>query len=135
MSYFLFLVLFVILPALIALGVLRFRLSRLEWVLIGVHALIALIYTTPWDNYLVANRIWWYDPDLVTGIVFGWVPIEEYTFFLVQPVLSGAWLVLLTRRLKAEPVEVRHRRRIRTGSVLALGLARLRTLAPHRRRV
>ena len=121
MSYFLFLILFVILPALAILTMLRFRLTKLEAVLIGVHSLIALIYTTPWDNYLVANRIWWYDPDLVTGIVFGWVPIEEYTFFIVQPVLTGAWLVLLMRRMKAGQSEVRNPKAVRIGSVLAVG--------------
>ena len=23
------------------------------------------VYTTPWDNYLVATNVWWYDPALV----------------------------------------------------------------------
>ena len=63
------------------------------------HVLIALIYTTPWDNYLVATRVWWYDPDLVTGIVIGWVPIEEYTFFILQPIMTGLYLLLLARLL------------------------------------
>ena len=49
-----------------------------------LHMLLALIYTTPWDNYLVANRVWWYDPALVTGITLAWVPLEEYAFFLLQ---------------------------------------------------
>jgi lycopene cyclase domain-containing protein len=61
--------------------------------------LIAVIYTTPWDNYLVATRVWWYDPELVTGLTLGWVPIEEYTFFVVQPILGGLWLWFLARRL------------------------------------
>jgi lycopene cyclase domain-containing protein len=63
------------------------------------HVLIALIYTTPWDNYLVANRIWWYDPSLVTGVTIGWVPIEEYTFFVVQTLMTGLWVLLCMRRL------------------------------------
>ncbi len=61
--------------------------------------LIALIYTTPWDNYLVATRVWWYDPQKVAGIVLGWVPLEEYTFFILQPILIGLWLLTLARRL------------------------------------
>jgi lycopene cyclase domain-containing protein len=63
------------------------------------HVAIALIYTTPWDNYLVANKVWWYEPSLVTGIVFGWVPIEEYTFFIVQTLMAGLWLWLWMRRM------------------------------------
>jgi len=29
--------------------------------------------------------------------VFGWVPIEEYTFFILQPIMVGLWLVLWAR--------------------------------------
>ena len=65
-------------------------------------ATVALLYTTPWDNYLVANRIWWYDPALVTGVTFGWVPIEEYTFFVVQTWMTGLWVLTWARRL-AQP--------------------------------
>ncbi len=65
------------------------------WIGILLHAIIALVYTTPWDNYLVATRVWWYDPALVTGLTLGYVPIEEYTFFVLQPVLTGFWLLLL----------------------------------------
>lgn len=50
--------------------------------------LIALVYTTPWDNYLVARQIWWYGPDRVLGTI-GYVPIEEYMFFIFQPLLTG----------------------------------------------
>jgi lycopene cyclase domain-containing protein len=70
------------------------------WAAILLHVVIALFYTTIWDNYLVATRVWWYDPDLVTGITLGWVPIEEYTFFIVQPILAGLWLFFLARRLR-----------------------------------
>jgi lycopene cyclase domain-containing protein len=63
------------------------------------HVLLALVYTTPWDNYLVANRVWWYNPELVAGITLGWVPIEEYTFFVVQTLLTGLWTLALMRSL------------------------------------
>ncbi len=66
-------------------------------VLIG-HVTAAVIYTTPWDNYLVATNIWSYDPELVTGHTIGWVPIEEYTFFVLQSLLTGSWLLYLARR-------------------------------------
>lgn len=69
------------------------------WTILFAHVAIALLYTTPWDNYLVANKVWWYDPSLVTGIVFGWVPIEEYTFFVVQTLMGGQWLWLWMRRM------------------------------------
>jgi putative membrane protein len=45
--------------------------------------------------------VWWYDPQSVTGLVLGWVPIEEYTFFVVQPILAGLWLLMLMRQERA----------------------------------
>ena len=70
------------------------------WSALLIHVVIAVVYTTPWDNYLVATNVWWYDPQLVTGVVIGWVPIEEYTFFVVQPILAGLWLVMLMRYVR-----------------------------------
>jgi lycopene cyclase domain-containing protein len=52
---------------------------------------VALTYTTPWDNYLVAREVWWYGPGRVIGTI-GHVPIEEYLFFVLQPVLTGLFL-------------------------------------------
>ncbi|NCF65228.1 MAG: lycopene cyclase domain-containing protein [Chloroflexi bacterium] len=67
---------------------------------IFLHVVIALVYTTIWDNYLVATRVWWYDPALVTGLTIAYVPIEEYTFFILQPILAGLWLLFVLRRVK-----------------------------------
>ena len=70
--------------------------------LVGLlHAIAAVAWTTPWDNYLVATGVWYYDPARVTGITLGWAPIEEYTFFVVQTLLTGTWLLWLARRLPA----------------------------------
>lgn len=63
---------------------------------------VAVLYTTPWDNYLVATNVWWYDPELVTGIVIGWVPIEEYTFFVLQTLMTGLWTLFFARRIIGE---------------------------------
>lgn len=66
--------------------------------IVAAHVVVAVLYTTPWDNYLVATRVWWYDPALVTGIVLGWVPLEEYIFFVVQTLMTGLWIFYLARR-------------------------------------
>jgi len=93
-----------------------------------LHVLIALLYTTPWDNYLVATRVWWYDPALVTGLTLGWVPIEEYTFFIVQPIMTGLWLLFLGRRISL-PETVPAWPRLRYGAVGLTGLLWLGSLA------
>lgn len=69
------------------------------WLVLAIHAAVAVIWTTPWDNYLVATRVWWYDPDLVSGIILGWVPLEEYIFFVLETILAGLWLFVLAARL------------------------------------
>jgi lycopene cyclase domain-containing protein len=88
------------------------------WVVLLAHMAVALLYTTPWDNYLVATGVWWYDTDLVTGIVLGYVPLEEYTFFVLQTLLTGLWLLALARRV---PLKMGGRtldRRLRRGASL-----------------
>ncbi|HSH04048.1 MAG TPA: lycopene cyclase domain-containing protein [Anaerolineae bacterium] len=109
MTYFNFLLIFVIAPSLI-MGAFAWYDHRHNQTLPAVltayparfmllaHVIIAVVYTTPWDNYLVATNVWWYDPALVTGYTIGWVPIEEYTFFVVQPIFTGLWLLTLARR-------------------------------------
>jgi lycopene beta-cyclase len=62
---------------------------RAAWTLPAI-SLIALVYTTPWDNYLVYSGVWWYGSDRVLGTI-GYVPVEEYMFFVLQPLLAGAW--------------------------------------------
>lgn len=76
------------------------RNTRVDWkiyAVILIHILIALVYTTPWDNYLVANGVWWYHPLRVTGIRLGYVPIEEYIFFVLQTLMTGLWTVCILR--------------------------------------
>jgi lycopene cyclase domain-containing protein len=110
MTYFTFLGYFLVIP-IIVLGIVALVDRRRgvllpatlqawpAWAAILLHVFIAVLYTTVWDNYLVATQVWWYDPELVTGITLGWVPIEEYTFFILQPILAGLWLIFWARRL------------------------------------
>ena len=86
------------------------------------HVLVALIYTTPWDNYLVATGVWFYDPTLVTGHKLGWVPIEEYTFFIVQTLMTGLWLIWLARQVTPEDVSIAPQPILRWGLTVLLGL-------------
>jgi lycopene cyclase domain-containing protein len=64
--------------------------GRARWA-IPLLCVIAFSYTTPWDNYLVAKRVWWYGADRVIATI-GYVPVEEYMFFILQPILTGLFL-------------------------------------------
>lgn len=93
MSYSQFLLIFIGPPLL--LGLFNFFKSthpkkmRFLW---GAFLLsiIALAYTTPWDNYLVKSGIWYYGPNRVFAVI-GYVPIEEYAFFILQTVMTSMW--------------------------------------------
>ena len=64
----------------------------------GLIAGVALLYTAPWDNYLIARGVWSYPPDRVSeSWRIGRVPVEECGFFVFQPVLTGLCLVYFLR--------------------------------------
>jgi lycopene cyclase domain-containing protein len=71
---------------------------------------IALVYTTPWDNYLVWRGVWSYGADRVIGTI-GYVPVEE-----LQPLLAGLWLY---RLLPAPPAPARASVRLAGAAVYA----------------
>ncbi|WP_340097826.1 lycopene cyclase domain-containing protein [Salinibaculum salinum] len=51
---------------------------------------LALVYTTPWDNYLIARGVWWYGDGVVSMRIWQ-MPLGEYLFVAVQSVLVGVW--------------------------------------------
>jgi lycopene cyclase domain-containing protein len=123
MTYFGFLLRFLVIPILVFLAMTYwdhrrgrqihgFRNGRAVWIGIAIHVLLAVVYTTPWDNYLVATGVWYYNPDLVTGIVLGYVPIEEYTFFVLESILAGLWWWFLARQLSSPEKEFEPNRRL-----------------------
>lgn len=131
MTYFEFLARFLLVPILLLAGLAwidrrrgkmlpeRLRAHSPTWTL-AVLVLVAVTYTTPWDNYLVASGVWWYDPTLVTGLLLGWVPIEEYIFFVLETVLAGLWTLALARHLRLTQVPTQDRPRTRWTAALAL---------------
>lgn len=109
MTYFGFLLRFLLLPVTLLLAFTQWDHRKKRFIpgfdirkipiVIAIHILLALAYTTPWDNYLVATGVWSYNPELVTGFLIGYVPIEEYTFFILETVLTGLWWWFLARHL------------------------------------
>ncbi len=98
MSYSLFLAIFIGLPLITLILYARVRITRRAALGLLIMMLLALVYTTPWDNYLVATHVWYYNPALVLNIIFGYVPLEEYTFFILQTLLTGLFTLWLWRR-------------------------------------
>jgi lycopene beta-cyclase len=95
--------------------------ARVIWLAIAVQIGLAVFYTTPWDNYLVAHHVWYYNPAQVSGVLLGYVPLEEYMFFVLEAVLVGLLWQLLAPALRAE-TPFRPSQRLRSWSCGA-GLA------------
>ncbi|MFC4638156.1 carotenoid biosynthesis protein [Deinococcus hohokamensis] len=96
--------------------------DRWTWGWFWALPAVAALYTTPWDNYLVFRKVWTYPPERVLGRL-GYVPYEEYAFFVLQTLISGLLLLTLMRRggparIAARPGLVRW-----GGAALLLGLA------------
>ena len=104
MSYLQFHIVFT-LPALIFMRAIQpravFSDKRKANVSVLLIAVIAFLYTTPWDNYLVANDIWSYGANRVWGIMWH-VPFEEYAFFLIQTLITGLWTFWLLHRPRTQ---------------------------------
>ena len=132
MTYFQF-HLFFTLPPILILGLLSWLETSRErplggslgrrtpfafWALL-LHVVIAFAYTTPWDNYLVAQEVWGYGAARVLATV-GYVPVEEYLFFILQTLMTGLFLFFLARHVDGGRLELSPDARIRVRILGAL---------------
>ncbi|MEN0044676.1 MAG: lycopene cyclase domain-containing protein [Pseudomonadota bacterium] len=78
--------------------------DRSARIALGLIVLIAFVYTTPWDNYLVYRNVWGYPPERVIARI-GYVPIEEYMFFVIQTLMTGLWYLHLRARIPIQNSE------------------------------
>lgn len=58
---------------------------------------IAFVYTTPWDNYLVKTQVWNYEDHRILFKI-GYVPFEEYCFFILQTIMTSCWCLYVFNR-------------------------------------
>jgi lycopene cyclase domain-containing protein len=123
MAYLTILGLFIGLPLVLLFGLAGHNKQilhrRAAWGLL-LHVILALVYTTPWDNYLISKGVWWYDEALLVGIKFGWIPLEEYMFFVMQTILTSLWLLALKRFIFSADAATIPRPGLRYGSVALL---------------
>jgi lycopene cyclase domain-containing protein len=68
---------------------------RHYWLGVGIITIVALAYTTPWDNLLIARGVWWYGEERTLATIWE-APIEEYLFIVVQPWVTALWLAHLS---------------------------------------
>ncbi len=93
MTYACFLALF--LGPLLVLGVVRARpvLGACHLLFLLGLSLVVVAWTSPWDNAAVAAGLPGFDPERISGIVIGLLPLEEYLFFLLQTWVTSLLLI------------------------------------------
>jgi lycopene cyclase domain-containing protein len=127
-TYFSFLLIFIVPPilALTALLALRQRSCRSHksvysygsLALLAALLVVATLYTTPWDNHLIAQGVWSYNHDLVSNITLGYIPLEEFLFFPLQTLLVALWFFTLLSRLPVRTANLSGSRAMRLISVV-----------------
>ncbi|KAG2230910.1 hypothetical protein INT48_000022, partial [Thamnidium elegans] len=58
--------------------------------------LMAVSTASVWDNYIVYHKAWYYCPTCVVAVI-GYVPLEEYMFFVIQTLMTVAFANLVMR--------------------------------------
>jgi 15-cis-phytoene synthase/lycopene beta-cyclase len=82
-------------------------LGALAWALKPFHStqdslkykflsLMAFVTASLWDNYIVYHHAWSYCSSCVT-VVIGYVPLEEYMFFIIMSLLTVSFTNLVMR--------------------------------------
>jgi lycopene cyclase domain-containing protein len=65
--------------------------GRVPFFGLGVILVLAVAYTTPWDNLLISHGVWRYGDGVTVGSIWA-APLGEYLFFVLQPILVTLWL-------------------------------------------
>lgn len=88
MSYLLFHLIFILPPIFILCWLNRRSLNLASWGGLLLISFIALVYTIPWDSHLINKGVWTY-PTSAVIMTIGNIPLEEYFFMILQPILTG----------------------------------------------
>jgi lycopene cyclase domain-containing protein len=87
-------------------------------VAVAAVTLIALVYTIPWDNYLIQRGVWWYGEGRVTTVLWN-APLSEYVFIVAVPILGALWLHHLSMVFSKPEQSITVSRKQRVAGVLA----------------
>lgn len=99
MTYAQFLLVFLALPIAVLGLFLRHQWRRHHTLACAAVCLLALLYTSPWDNHAAAIGLWTFDPHFAPPSHFLLrLPWEEYVFYGLQGVLTCLLVVLFSRR-------------------------------------
>ncbi len=92
--YLILLIAFVLIPNSILLYLNR---AKLQWKNLLLSLLILFLIGFIWDHLSVQMGIWTFSSKEIVGTLFG-LPIEEYLFFILVPLLSINIYTLLKKK-------------------------------------
>nr|AMD39172.1 phytoene synthase [Fusarium scirpi] len=87
----------------IPFGIVLFAVYRPLLSKLDIFKLAFMITKSPWDSYLIRNRIWTYPPGVVCGLTAWDIPAEELFFFVIQT-LNTSLLYMLLSKATLHPV-------------------------------
>jgi 15-cis-phytoene synthase/lycopene beta-cyclase len=58
---------------------------------------VAVVYTIPWDAYLIYAKVWTYPPNAILGPTLLRIPIEELFFFVIQTYMTSLLYILVNK--------------------------------------
>lgn len=104
MTYSDFLLLFLALPLLILVIILRKRLlDRRYLFIVGILTVVALVYMAPWDHFAATWGLWSWDNNRTLGFRWWAIPPEEYLFCVLEALLAiTLTFAVLTRKAKQD---------------------------------
>ncbi len=101
MTYWLLNLPFLAVVGLVAVAAVLTRRAH-RWRAIGLTAIVLLLLTAVFDNILVATGIVGYDPALISGVLIGVAPVEDFAYAVAAVVLlPSLWQLLQPRRRTA----------------------------------
>ena len=84
-------------PAILLTLAYRPLFTKLDVYKLVFLVLIAVASTTPWDSYLIRQRIWTYPTNAVFGPTLFQIPVEELFFFVIQTYNTSLLYLILSR--------------------------------------
>jgi lycopene cyclase domain-containing protein len=93
---------FLAVAAVVAVAAILARRSP-SWRWVGLTAVGVLLLTVIFDNVLVGTGIVGYDPALISGVLIGVAPIEDFAYAIAAIVMLPALWHLLTPNPNPKP--------------------------------
>ena len=101
MTYARFLLVFLVVPIVLLLILVRDRLRGRHGGACALVCGLAFVYTSPWDNHAAKTKLWTFDTAFAPPSHFlFYLPWEEYAFYFAQGILMCLLLVALAHRVR-----------------------------------